>query len=158
VLDELVKQFPNLTVIDIAAIMNQVRLIIERVSLAVEFVFLFTLAAGLLVMAAAIQSTLDVRLHENAVLRALGARRRRLWQSLAVEFFVLGGLAGLLSSFFASALGFVVAQQVLEMGYLFNPWLWVWGLVGGGVGVGLAGIVGTRQVVNSPPLAVLRRL
>lgn len=157
-LDNLVKQFPNLTVIDIAAIMNQVRLIIERVSLAVEFVFLFTLAAGLLVMAAAIQSTLDVRLHENAVLRALGARRQRLWQSLAVEFFALGGLAGILAAFFASVLGLVVAQQVLEMEYLFNPWLWVWGLLGGGVGVGLAGIVGTRQVVNSPPLAVLRRL
>jgi putative ABC transport system permease protein len=158
VLDELVKTFPNLTVIDIAAIMNQVRLIIERVSMAVEFVFLFTLAAGLLVMAAAIQSTLDVRLHENAVLRALGARRRRLWQNLAVEFFSLGALAGLLAAFFASALGFVIAHQVLEMDYAFNPWLWVLGLLGGGFGVGLAGIIGTRQVVNSPPLAVLRKL
>ncbi len=157
-LDELVGQFPNLTVIDIAAIMNQVRLIIERVSLAVEFVFLFTLAAGVLVMTAAIQSTLDVRLHENAVLRALGARRRRLWQSLAVEFFSLGALAGLLAAFFAGGLGFVVAHYVLEMAYTFNPWLWVLGLLVGGVGVGLAGIIGTRQVVNSPPLAVLRKL
>jgi len=157
-LDELVNAFPNLTVIDITAVMDQVRLIIERVSMAVEFVFLFTLAAGLLVMTAAIQSTLDVRLHENAVLRALGARRRRLWQSLAVEFFSLGALAGLLAAFFASVLGFVIAQQVLEMNYLVNPWLWVLGLLGGGVGVGLAGIIGTRQVVNSPPLAVLRKL
>jgi putative ABC transport system permease protein len=157
-LDTLVSQFPNLTVIDIAAIMNQVRLIIERVSLAVEFVFLFTLAAGLLVMTAAIQSTLDIRLHENAVLRALGARRRRLWQSLAVEFFSLGALAGLLAAFFASGLGFIVAYYVLEMAYTFNPWLWLVGMLGGGVGVGLAGIIGTRQVVNSPPLAVLRRL
>ena len=158
VLDELVHVFPNLTVIDITAIMDQVRLIIERVSMAVEFVFLFTLAAGLLVMTAAIQSTLDVRLHENAVLRALGARRRRLWQSLAVEFFSLGALAGLLAAFFASVLGAVIAYRVLEMDYLFSPWLWVWGLLGGGVGVGLAGIIGTRQVVNSPPLAVLQKL
>ena len=157
-LDELVNAFPNLTVIDLTAIMDQVKLIIERVSMAVEFVFLFTLAAGLLVMSAAIQSTLDVRLHENAVLRALGARRRRLWQSLAVEFFSLGALAGLLAAFFASVLGFVIADQVLNMEYLFNPWLWMLGLLGGGVGVGLAGIIGTRQVVNSPPLAVLRKL
>jgi len=157
-LNELVNAFPNLTVIDLTAIMDQVKLIIERVSMAVEFVFLFTLAAGLLVMSAAIQSTLDVRLHENAVLRALGARRRRLWQSLAVEFFSLGALAGLLAAFFASVLGFVIADQVLEMDYLFNPWLWVLGLLGGGIGVGLAGIIGTRQVVNSPPLAVLRKL
>ena len=157
-LDELVNAFPNLTVIDITAIMDQVRLIIERVSMAVEFVFLFTLAAGLLVMMAAIQSTLDVRLYENAVLRALGARRRRLWQSLAVEFFLLGALAGLLAAFFASVLGFVIAHEVLGMDYQVNPWLWVMGLLGGGVGVGLAGIIGTRRVVNSPPLAVLRKL
>ena len=138
------------------------RQIIERVSLAVEFVFLFTLAAGLLVMAAAIQSTLDVRLHENAVLRALGARRRRLWQSLGAEFVALGSLAGVLGACFAALLGWVIAQQVLEMDYLinplFNPELWLLGLLGGGLGVGLAGIIGTRQVVNSPPLAVLRKL
>ena len=157
-LDELIKTFPNLTVIDIAAIMNQVRLIIERVSLAVEFVFLFTLAAGLMVMIAAIQSTLDVRFHENAVLRALGARRRRLWQNLMVEFFTLGSLAGVLAAIFASVLGYVIAQTILELDYVINPWLWVIGLLGGGVGVGLAGVIGTRQVVNSPPLKVLQRL
>jgi len=157
-LDELVKNFPNLTVIDIAAIMDQVRLIVERVSLAVQFVFLFTLAAGLMVMAAAIQSTLDVRLHENAVLRALGARRSRLWKNLIVEFFTLGALAGLLAALFASALGFVIAQNVLGLDYVLNPWLWLAGLLGGGVGVGLAGVIGTRQVVNSPPLQVLRKL
>ena len=158
VLDALVRQFPNLTVIDIAAIMDQVRTIITRVSLAVEYVFLFTLAAGLMVMIAAIQSTLDVRLHENAVLRALGARRRRLWQSLASEFFTLGALSGGMAALFASALGYVIATQVLDLEYVINPWLWVVGLFVGGVGVGLAGVIGTRQVVNSPPLKVLQKV
>ena len=157
VLDGLVQQFPNLTVIDIAAIMDQVRAIISRVSLAVEYVFLFTLAAGLMVMIAAIQSTLDVRLHENAILRALGARRRRLWQSLVSEFFTLGALSGFLGALFASALGYVIATRVLELAYVINPWLWILGLLGGGVGVGLAGVIGTRQVVNSPPLKVLQK-
>ncbi|HEC20097.1 MAG TPA: FtsX-like permease family protein [Gammaproteobacteria bacterium] len=157
-LNRLLKAFPNLTVIDIDAIMQQVRQIIARVSLAVEFVFLFTLAAGLLVMAAAIQSTLDVRHHENAVLRALGARRRRLRQSLMVEFVSLGALAGVVAALFANGLGEMVARQVLEMEYVFNPWLWLVGLLAGGLGVGLAGLLGTRQVLNSPPLAVLRRL
>lgn len=157
VLDGLVRQFPNLTVIDIAAIMDQVRSIITRVSLAVEYVFLFTLAAGLMVMIAAIQSTLDVRLHENAVLRALGARRRRLWQSLASEFFTLGALSGGLAALSASVLSNVIATQVLDLEYAINPWLWVTGLLLGGVGVGLAGLIGTRQVVNSPPLKVLQK-
>jgi len=156
-LDALVQQFPNLTVIDIAAIMEQVRHIIARVSLAVEYVFMFTLAAGFMVMIAAIQSTLDVRLHENAVLRALGARRQWLWQSLASEFFTLGALSGGLAALFASILGYLIATRVLDLTYEINPWLWMTGLLVGGVGVGVAGIIGTRQVVNSPPLKVLQR-
>jgi putative ABC transport system permease protein len=156
-LDALVKRFPNLTVIDISAVMNQVRGIIERVSLAVQYVFLFTLAAGLTVLYAAIQSTLDERLHENAVLRALGARRRRLWWGLAAEFATLGALAGLLAAVLASGLGFALARWVLELDYLGNPWLWLLGLLGGGLGVGLAGTWGARQVVRSPPLVVLRQ-
>lgn len=156
-LDDLVKAFPNLTVIDIASILNQVRLIIERVSLAVEYVFAFTLAAGLAVMYAAIQSTLDERLRENAILRALGAQRKRLWQGLAIEFVTLGSLAGLLAAIIASALGYGVARYVLEIDYISNPWLWVGGLVVGGAGIGIAGIIGARQVLNSPPLLVLRR-
>ncbi|WP_455198699.1 ABC transporter permease [Kaarinaea lacus] len=157
VLDRLVKTFPNLTVIDIAAILSQVRLIIERVSLAVEYVFVFTLAAGLTVMYAAIQSSLDERLKENAIMRALGATRRRLWKGLAAEFVTLGSLAGLLAAVLASALGFGIANYVLELDYITNPWLWIGGLLLGGLGVGLAGILGTRQVINSPPLKVLRR-
>jgi putative ABC transport system permease protein len=155
-LDALVRQFPNLTVIDVAAIMNQVRLIIERVTLAVQYVFLFTLAAGLTVMYAAIQSTLDERVRENAIFRALGARRRRLWRNLIIEFATLGGLAGVLAAVLATVLGYVLATQLLELDYVIDPWLWLAGLLLGAVGVGVAGILGTRQVVNSPPLQVLR--
>jgi len=156
-LDKLVKRFPNLTVIDVSAVMDQVRGIIERVSLAVQYVFLFTLAAGLTVLYAAIQSTLDERLHENAVLRALGAKKRRLWWGLAAEFATLGALAGFLAAVLASGLGFALARWVLELDYLGNPWLWLLGLLGGGLGVGLAGTWGARQVVRSPPLVVLRQ-
>lgn len=156
-LDEMVKAFPNLTVIDIASILSQIRLIIERVSLAVQYVFIFTLAAGLTVMYAAIQSTLDERLRENAILRALGAQRRRLWKSLAAEFVTLGSLAGLLAAITAGVVGFGVAHYVLDLEYVANHWLWIAGLLSGGVGVGLAGIIGARKVLNSPPLTVLRR-
>lgn len=155
-LNALVQQFPNLTVIDIAAVMDQVRLIIERVSLAVEYVFLFTLAAGLAVMLAAIQSTLDERLRENAIMRAIGARRQRLWQSLMSEFAALGGLAGLLAALMATALGYMLARYVLELDYVGSLWILPMGVLVGGLGVGVMGILGTRQVVNSPPLKVLR--
>lgn len=155
-LNALVQQFPNLTVIDIAAVMDQVRLIIERVSLAVEYVFLFTLAAGLAVMLAAIQSTLDERLQENAIMRAIGARRQRLWQSLMSEFAALGGLAGLLAALMASVLGYLLARYILELDYVGSLWIWPAGVLAGGLGVGVMGILGTRRVVNSPPLKVLR--
>jgi putative ABC transport system permease protein len=156
-LDEMVKRFPNLTVIDIGSILSQIRLIIERVSMAVEYVFAFTLAAGLTVMYAAIQSTLDERLRENAILRALGAQRRRLWKSLAAEFVTLGSLAGLLAALTAGVVGFAIAHYVLNLEYVANHWLWLAGLLSGGIGVGIAGMLGTRRVLKSPPLAVLRR-
>lgn len=155
-LNDLIREFPNLTVIDVAAIMAQIRQVIERVALAVEYVFLFTLAAGLAVMYAAIASTLDERLHENAILRALGAPRRRLWTGLMTEFATLGGLAGLLAALMATALGYGVARYALELTYAGNGWIWIAGILGGGLGIGLAGILGTRAVVNSPPLRVLR--
>lgn len=156
-LDHLVKQFPNLTVIDIDTVLSQVRQIIERVSLAVEYVFLFTLAAGLTVMYAAIQSTLDERIKENTIMRALGATRRRLWISLTAEFVTLGALAGMLAAIMASVLGFCIAYYVLDINYVANPLLWIVGLILGGIGVGIAGIIGTRRALNSPPLAVLQR-
>lgn len=155
-LNDLVQAFPNLTVIDVAAIMHQVRLIIERVSMAVEYVFIFTLAAGLAVMYAAIQSSLNERLRENAIMRALGARRWRLWQGLLTEFVLLGSLAGLLASLMAGVLGYLVARRILELDYTGSAWLWLGGLLLGGIGIGLAGIIATRRVVSSPPLKVLR--
>jgi len=157
-LDELVKDFPNLTIIDIAAVLDQIRSIIDRISLAVEYIFFFTLAAGLTVMYAAIQSTLDERLREGAILRALGARRSRLWKSTTVEFVALGSLAGLVAAIIASVLGFGVARYVFELEYIVNLWLWVNGMLIGGLGVGISGIIGTRKVMNHPPLSVLRRV
>lgn len=158
VLDDLVKTFPNLTVIDISAIMNQVRAIMERVALAVEYVHIFTLLAGLMVLYAAIQATQDERLRENAILRALGAKRKRLLQGLVTEFTLLGALSGLLAAITAVVLGYVVCVYVLDLEYVHNFWIWIIGPLGGAVGVGLSGTLGTRKVLSRPPLAVIREI
>jgi putative ABC transport system permease protein len=155
-LDELVRQFPNLTIIDISVIMNQVRGIMSRITLTVEYVFIFTLLAGLTVMYAAIQSTLDQRIRENAILRAIGASRNRLLHGLAAEFAVMGLLAGVLAAFCASAAGYVLAEQVFELDYQLNMLLWVIGILGGMLGIGIAGILGTRQVLARPPLSIIK--
>ena len=158
VLDQMVRQFPNITVIDIAAVMAQVRIIIERVTLAVEYVFLFTLIAGLLVMYAAIYATLDERIRESVILRTLGAGRRRLLNGVIAEFVTLGALAGMVAAIAASLLGYVLAEHLFQLEYQFNGWVWLIGIIGGGIGVGVAGVLGTRKVINYPPLQALREV
>jgi len=157
-LAQLVRQFPNVTVIDVDAIMTKVRNIMDRVNLSVEYVFLFTLLAGLTVLYSAIQSTQDERLYESALLRTLGASRGHVLKGLLAEFSALGLLAGTLAALAASVAGLVLARQVFELEYLVNPWLWVIGLMGGALGVGLFGVLGARFVLNRPPLQSLREL
>jgi putative ABC transport system permease protein len=137
--------------------MKQVRSIISRITLTVEYVFLFTLLAGISVMYAAIQSTLDQRIRENAILRAIGASRRRLLDGLVTEFVILGLLAGVLAALCASIIGYVLATGVFELEYQFSLMVWVVGILGGAVGVGLAGILGTRKVLAVPPLTIIRK-
>lgn len=156
VLDELVRQFPNLTVIDVAAILRDVRAIMERVAQAVEFVFLFTLLAGLVVLYAAVVATRDERVYEAAVMRTLGARRRQLQAAQWIEFAVVGALAGLLAATGAVTVAWVLSKQVLNLPFTPNPLIWLVGIGAGSIGVALAGVLATRRVLNEPPLAALR--
>lgn len=155
---ELVRAFPSVTIIDLEAIMSRVRGVMDRVHLSIEVVFLFTLLAGLMVLYAAIQATQDERLHETAILRTLGASRARLVAGLLAEFALLGLLAGLLAAFAASAAGLVLARQVFQLSYTVNPMLWLIGPLAGALGIGLFGFLGTRRVLNVPPLTTLREL
>ena len=157
-LNELVMRYPNLTVIDISAILHQVVLIIDRVSVAIEYVFVFTLAAGMMVLLAAIQSTHDERIQENAVLRALGAGKKRLLQGLIAEFITLGVLAGVIGVVTANILGWFLALDVLEVAFEFKPWLWLAGVGGSALIIGGAGVWGTYHILTRPPLRVLSDL
>jgi putative ABC transport system permease protein len=156
-LGELVKAFPNVTIIDVGALMTRVRSIMDRVSLAVEFIFLFTLMAGIAVLLAAIQSTQDERRYESAILRTLGAQRGTLMRGLVAEFVTLGALAGLLAGVAATSLAWLFAEQVFKFEYSFNPWIPLVGIVAGILIVGLSGVLGTRKVLQQPPLLTLRR-
>ena len=156
ILSDFVREFPGVTLLDLEVILSQVRMIIERASMAVQYVFLFTLLAGVTVLLAAIQVTKDERRFESAILHTLGAGRRMIMQGLAVEFTALGTLAGLLAAFGATAVGWVVAEQAFELDYALNPWIWLVGCLAGAVIVGVCGSLATRGAVNEPPVAVLR--
>ncbi len=153
---DLVRQFPEVTIIDIEALLGQVRDVMNKASLAVQYVFLFTLAAGLMVLLAAVQATRDERRYESAMLRTLGASRSVVFQGVAAEFIVLGALAGLLAAAGATAVGYLLAKQVFDLQYSPDPRVWLVGIVGGAVLVGTAGILAARSVVSQPPMRALR--
>ncbi len=154
-LSALVRAFPNITVIDVAAVMKQVRQVIDRVSLAVQYVFLFSLVAGLLVLYATIQSTLDERIRETAIMRMLGASRRQLVQGLVVEFTTIGLLAGLIAAAAATALGKLLAARVFHLAYVMDYHLLLAGVLAGMLGIGISGYLGTRRVLQCPPWQTL---
>jgi putative ABC transport system permease protein len=153
---DLVRRFPSVSVFDIDAILAQVRDVIDRASLAVQYVFLFTLAAGITVLLAAIQSTRDERRYESAMLRTLGARRRVVLAGVASEFTALGMLAGLLAAIGATVAGWLLAREVFDLEYAIDPWVWAIGLAAGAIIVGGAGTFAARSVVNHPPISTLR--
>lgn len=155
-LDDLVRRFPNVTVLDVAAIMEHVRGIMDRVAAAVEYVFLFTLLAGLLVMYAAIHATLDERIRETVLMRTLGAARGQIVRGLAAEFVALGLIAGVAAAAIAAVLGHQVSTRVLDLAYVPGPALWLIGALAGAFGVGAAGLLGTRFILRAPPLKALR--
>ncbi|MCZ6898099.1 MAG: FtsX-like permease family protein [Betaproteobacteria bacterium] len=157
-MDQLVIAFPNFLVIDVAAIITQVQKVIEQVTKAVEFVFMFTLLAGLVVLYAAIISTQDERIYEAAIFRTLGAKRRQIISAWAVEFAILGGLSGLFAAMGASVLGYVIGKYTLNLSYTFNLWIWLIGLFAGIIGVMVAGLMGTRSALSRPPILTLRRI
>ncbi len=153
---EVVRRFPSVSIFDIDQILAQVRDVIDRASLAVQYVFLFTLAAGITVLLAAIQATRDERRYESAMLRTLGARRRVVLAGVASEFTALGMLAGVLAAIGATLVGWVLATRVFELEYAIDPWVWVIGLFAGAVIVGGAGTFAARNVINHPPISTLR--
>ncbi|SOD15731.1 ABC transporter permease [Nitrosomonas ureae] len=155
---ELVRTFPSILVVDVAVVINQVQQMIQQVSQAIEFVFLFTLLGGFAVLYAAIAATQDERIYEAAIFRTLGAKREQLSRAWAAEFAILGGLAGLFASAGASALAYVISKHVLHFDYTFNPWIWVVGTLAGVIGVLVAGLLGTRSALSSPPLLTLRKI
>ncbi|MFN0038427.1 MAG: ABC transporter permease, partial [Burkholderiales bacterium] len=155
-MEALVEKFPNLVVIDVAAILAQVKSMIDQVASAIEFVFVFSLAAGLLVLWAGIASTQDERMIDAAVMRALGASRRQLRAIHSAEFVLLGALAGLLAAAGATALGYVLATRVLEVPFTWNPWVGLAGIGAGALGVRFAGLLGTAKVLKTPPTEVFR--
>ncbi|GAA4328210.1 FtsX-like permease family protein [Pigmentiphaga soli] len=153
---DLVRRFPNLTVFDTGAILRQVQAVLDQVVAAVQFLFLFTLAAGCLVLYAALASTRDERVREAGLLRALGATRQQLSAAQWLELSAVGALAGLLAAAGASVVAALLAHFVFDFGWQPKLWVWVAGLAAGMLCAMAGGWMGLRGVLTQPPLATLR--
>ncbi|MGA9854813.1 MAG: FtsX-like permease family protein [Gammaproteobacteria bacterium] len=156
ILANLVRQLPSLTIFDVDAILQQVRQLMDQASLAVEYVFLFTLGAGIVVLLAAVQATRDERRFEAAVLRALGASRRLLRSATATEYAALGFVAGLLGALTASLVAWLLASRVFSLAYHPDWRVWATGIIAGTLIVGLSGLLANRRILNTPPVETLR--
>lgn len=153
---DLVREFPNLTVIDVAAIVRQLQLITDQVTRAVQFVFLFTLAAGIIVLYSALASAAEERRYELAVMRALGARRDQLRRALLAEFAAIGALAGLIAASGALAVGQFLARRAFQFDVAVNYWSPLLAMVVGATLVTAAGWFAAARLMDVPPLEALR--
>jgi len=157
-LNRFIREFPTVTVIEMDIVIEQIRAIINQVTAAVNLVLVVILAAGALVLVAGVQASVDSRMREGAILRAVGASRRLLLGGLLIEFIALGLFAGLLATGAAELSVYILQTKVMDMTYAATPWLWPVGIVFGSLLIGSLGVYSCRKVVSTPPAAVLREL
>ena len=154
--NRLVREFPGLTVVDVEAILRQVQDIMDQVAKAVQFVFLFTVLAGVIVLYAALATAAEERRYELAVMRALGARRELLRRALLSEFAAIGALSGLIAALGAQAVGQVLARRIFHFEVEVDFALPVIAMLGGALLVCAAGWFAAARLMRTPPLEALR--
>jgi putative ABC transport system permease protein len=155
-LNRFIREYPTISVIEMDLVVSQLRSIVDQVSAAIEVVLAIILLSGALVLIAGVQASVDSRMHESALLRALGARRNLILGGLAIEFAALGLFAGLLATLSAELSVFALQHWVMEIPYAPTPWIWPVGIIAGALLIGGLGVFGCREAVRSPPLLVLR--
>ncbi len=153
----LVRALPNVTAIKVGDVLANVAKLLEQLAWAIQGIALLSMVSGAIVMTAAVSSTRYRRLYESAILKAIGGTRRIVVASFAVEFALIGGLAGLIGVGLASALSWAILHFFLDLAWMFQPLVLGWGLMAT-VGLAVAvGFLSTFRILGEPPLAVLRQ-
>ncbi|MFA6040332.1 MAG: FtsX-like permease family protein, partial [Methylophilus sp.] len=156
--DVLVQRFNNLTVIDVAGIMAQVREIMQKMTMAVGYVFLFSLLSGLAILYAALVATKSSRVYEATLLRALGATRRQVGLTMIAEFFCIAVVAIVVSLVLANSLAFAMSHYLLDIHFHLNLSIALMAFVITIVLIPLAAWLVVRQYLNQPPKQLLNSI
>jgi putative ABC transport system permease protein len=156
VLNEITQQFPNVTLVDVAAALRQAQGVIDQLVAAVQFVFLFALGAGLLVLYSALVATEDERRREAAVMRVYGASRAQVTGTQRAEFLAMGVAAGVLATLGAAAIGQILARRVFELDLPPSLGLLVAGPLAGLALLSLNAWISSRKVLRASPALTLR--
>ncbi|WP_257274791.1 ABC transporter permease [Endozoicomonas sp. SESOKO4] len=156
VLNELVRQFPTISLLDMDAVISQVQMMLEQSVLAVEAMLLALLLAGLLVLASAVEASLDTRLREGALIRSLGGSRKQLVIMQTGEFFIMGAFSGVIAVLGTELCSVWLNVQVFELSWQPAIWLWFTLPIISALLIGLSGWLGIRRVIRQPPGAVLK--
>lgn len=157
-LNDLVRLFPTVVVIEIDALIEQIQNIIAQVTSAIELISVLVLLSGALVLLSCVNATLDERFHENAILRTLGAGKKLILSSLLIEFALIGFIAGVVATLGAEASLYYLQEEIFEQEFSFHYWVWFAGPALGMIIIAGLGVNSTRQVVTISPLNVLRKV
>jgi len=155
-LNQLSARFPNLTIVDVAAAVRQAQEVVDQLVGAVQFIFLFALGAGLLVLYSALVSTEDERRREAAVMRVYGASRAQVTGAQRIEFLAMGAVAGLLATLGAAVIGQLLARRVFELDLPPSPQLWLAGPLAGIALLSFNAWLSARKVLRASPALTLR--
>jgi putative ABC transport system permease protein len=155
-MNELTQLFPNLTLVDVGAAVRQAQGVVDRVIAAVQFVFVFAMGAGLLVLYSALVATEDERRREAAIMRVFGASGARVSAIQRVEFVAMGAVAGVLATVGAAAIGQLLARRVFEIDLAPNTGLLIAGPLAGIALLSLNAWLSARKVLRASPALTLR--
>jgi putative ABC transport system permease protein len=156
--NQLVKQFPTLSIIDVEAMIKEIQAVIEQVSVSISFVLLVVVLAATLVLLAQVQSSLDERRKETVIYRTLGAKGSMIQNAITFEFLSLGAIAGLIAALVAEVSLYLLQSQMFNMNWTPHPELWLIGPVSGAVFVALVGTISTRSLLKMTPNELIRQL
>lgn len=157
-LNDLVRQFPTIVVLEIDGLIEQIQTIVAQVTSAIELISVLVLVCGGLVLLSCVNATLDERFHENAILRTLGAGKKLILNSLLIEFASIGFIAGIIATLGAEASLYFLQTEIFEQEFSLHLWVWIAGPLLGMVIIAGLGVNSTRRVVAISPLNVLRKL